>query len=259
MPARHHGAHSRVRRWVSTPRPFLRAEWRQLLMVNYEVDPATLAPRVPAGVVLDLYRGRALVSVVGFRFLRTRLLGIPVPLHRDFDEVNLRFYVRREMPDGTVRRGVTFVRELVPRAAIAVVARLAYNEPYVALPMRSQVPAGAADAAGVLRFEWRRDGRWERVAACTRGDSTALISGSEAEFITEHYWGYTRQRDGGTVEYQVVHPPWRVRDAEAPELDIHVATLYGPEFVAPLAGPPASAFVATGSAVTVHRPRRLER
>jgi uncharacterized protein YqjF (DUF2071 family) len=244
---------------VSTPRPFLHAEWRQLLMVNYEVDAAALLPRVPAGVVLDLHDGRALVSVVGFRFLRTRLLGIPVPLHRDFDEVNLRFYVRREMPDGTVRRGVTFVRELVPRAAIAVVARLAYNEPYRALPMRSVVPAGAPDAAGALAFEWRRGGRWERVAARTHGDATPLVPGSEAEFITEHYWGYTRQRDGGTVEYQVLHPPWRVRDAQTPVLDMDVATLYGPEFVGPLAGPPASAFVATGSAVTVHRPRRLER
>ena len=244
---------------MSTPRPFLRAEWRQLLMVNYEVDPATLLRRVPAGVVLDLYQGRALVSVVGFRFLRTRLLGIPVPLHRDFDEVNLRFYVRREMPDGTVRRGVTFVRELVPRAAIAIVARLAYNEPYRALPMRSEVPAGAPDAPGALRFEWRRHGRWERVGARTAGAATALVPGSEAEFITEHYWGYTAQRDGGTVEYQVAHPPWRVRDAQAIELDVDVASLYGPEFAVPLAGAPASAFVATGSAVSVHRPRRVTR
>ena len=228
-------------------------------MVNYEVDPAVLLPRVPAGVVLDLYAGRALVSVVGFRFLRTRLLGVPVPLHRDFDEVNLRFYVRREMPDGTVRRGVTFVRELVPRAAIALVARLAYNEPYRALPMRSVVPAGAPDAAGALAFEWRRDGRWERVAARTHGEATPLVPGSEAEFITEHYWGYTRQRDGGTVEYQVMHPAWRVRDAQAPELDVDVASLYGAEFVAPLRERPASAFVATGSPVTVHRPRRLAR
>src|SRR5919199_3954177 len=92
-------------------RPFLTAEWRYLVMLNYDVPPAVLAPLVPAGTTLDLWRGRALVSVVGFRFLATRVLGVPVPFHRDFDEVNLRFYVRRELPGGEVRRGVTFVRE----------------------------------------------------------------------------------------------------------------------------------------------------
>src|SRR6187549_3207255 len=110
-------------------RVFLRAEWRWLVMLNWEVPPELLAPLVPAGVALDLWRGRALVSVVGFRFLRTRVLGVPVPFHRDFDEVNLRFYVRREAGTGDIRRGVTFVRELVPRPAISLVARLAYNEP----------------------------------------------------------------------------------------------------------------------------------
>jgi uncharacterized protein YqjF (DUF2071 family) len=244
---------------VNTPRPFLRAEWRQLLMLNYEVDPAVLAPLVPAGVVLDLLDGRALASVVGFRFLRTRVLGVPVPLHRDFDEVNLRFYVWRDMPDGSARRGVTFVRELVPRAAIAIVARLAYNEPYLAVPMRSVVPAGAPDAPGALVFEFRHAGRWQRVAARTEGPARALVDGSEAEFVTEHYWGYTRQRDGGTVEYQVEHPRWTVREAREPALDVDVARLYGAAFVEPLRAAPVSAFVAAGSAVVVRTPRRLDR
>jgi hypothetical protein len=231
---------------VSTPRPFLRAEWRQLLMLNYEVDPAVLRPRVPAGVVLDLFEGRALASVVGFRFLRTRLLGVPVPLHRDFDEVNLRFYVRREMPDGTVRRGVTFVRA-------------AYNEPYRALPMRSVVPSGAPDAAGRLEFAFRDGGRWQSVGARTEGAMRPLAAGSEAEFVTEHYWGYTRQRDGRTVEYQVEHPRWAVRDALDARLDVDVAALYGSEFVPALSAPAASAFVAAGSPVVVRRPLRLPR
>src|SRR5262245_46588899 len=109
-------------------------------MLNYEIDARVLEPRVPAGTVLDLWHGRALVSVVGFRFLGTRVRGVAIPFHTDFDEINLRFYVRRHVPDGQVRRGVVFVREFVPRAAIALCARLAYNEPYRAVPMRSVVP-----------------------------------------------------------------------------------------------------------------------
>lgn len=240
-----------------TRRAFLTAEWRYLVLLNYEIAPEILRPLVPAGTVLDLWEGRALVSVVGFRFLRTRVLGAPVPGHRDFDEVNLRFYVRRELPGGELRRGVTFVRELVPRAAVALVARLAYNEPYRAVPMRSTVPKEPTDTPGRLVYEWRTSAGWQRVAATTVGTPAMRASASEAAFITEHYWGYTRQRDGGTVEYEVAHPPWRVWDVEAPELVADVAGLYGAAFVAPLSAPPVSAFVAEGSPVVVYRPRRL--
>ena len=242
---------------------FLTAEWRWLVMLNYEVPPDALLPLVPRGTVLDLWDGRALASVVGFRFLGTRVLGVPVPFHRDFDEVNLRFYVRREMPDGDVRRGVVFVRELVPRPAIAWVARVVYNEPYRALPMRSDTPSGPTDAPGAVRYAWRRrlKGRetWEHVGARAVGRPAIPAPDAEARFITEHYWGYTPQRDGGVVEYEVAHPPWRVWEAEAPELAADITSLYGAAFAGPLAGPPRSAFIAEGSAVTVYRPRRLPR
>jgi uncharacterized protein len=246
---------------IERRRPFLTAHWRFLVMLSYEVPPTILAPLVPRGTSLDLREGRALVSVVGFRFLRTRVLGMRVPFHRHFDEVNLRFYVRHVRADGEVRRGVTFVRELVPRHAIAWLARLAYNEPYQALPMRSEVSSAFAEAPGRCRYSWQRtdtrDRSWEHVAATAIGAPSVPSADSESRFITEHFWGYTRQRDGGTVEYEVSHPAWRVWAAEAPELVAGVATLYGPEFAEPLAAAPRSAFVAEGSPVTVYRPRRL--
>lgn len=239
------------------PGAFLRAEWRYLVMLNYEVDPALLAPRVPAGTVLDLHEGRALASIVAFRFLRTRVLGVPVPLHTDFDEVNLRFYVRRELPGGEVRRAATFVRELVPRRAIALVARLAYNEPYRTAPMRSRAPRGLTASPGRLAYEWRLGGRWQRAAATAAGGPRPLVPGSETAFVAEHYWGYTRQRDGGTVEYHVKHPSWRTWEARDVEFDADVRGLYGAEWEAVFARGPRSAFVAEGSAVTVYRPRRV--
>jgi uncharacterized protein YqjF (DUF2071 family) len=230
-------------------------------MLNYDVPATSLAPFVPRGTSLDLWQGRALVSVVGFRFLDTRVVGVPIPFHRDFDEVNLRFYVRREMSDGEVRRGVVFVRELVPRPLIAWVARALYNEPYRALPMRSEVPSVASDTPGLLRYAWRRRTAnglaWEHVAARVVGGAAVPDDGTEAQFITEHYWGYTPQRDGSTVEYEVRHPSWHVWAGEAPELRVDVATLYGAEFAEPLAGAPRSTFIADGSAVSVHWPRRL--
>jgi uncharacterized protein YqjF (DUF2071 family) len=230
-------------------------------MLNYEVPPEVLAPFVPRGTTLDLWEGRSLASVVGFRFLDTRVVGVPIPFHRNFDEVNLRFYVKRELLDGEVRRAVVFVRELVPRPLIAWTARALYNEPYRALPMRSETPSAPTDAPGVVRYAWRRrtaaGDSWEHVLARAVGDATVPAAGTEAQFITEHYWGYTRQRDGSTIEYEVRHPSWRVWSAEDAELRVDVATLYGSEFVGPLAGPPRSAFVAEGSAVSVHWPTHL--
>jgi uncharacterized protein YqjF (DUF2071 family) len=220
-------------------------------MVNYVVDPAVLGPLVPARTELDLWQGRAYVSVVGFRFLRTRVLGVPVPFHRNFDEVNLRFYVRRRVGDEW-RKGVAFVKEIVPRRAIAFVARTLYNENYVRMPMRS-----AVTLPGPVRYEWWHAGAWEGVSANTVGESTPPNPEAEETFISEHYWGYARQADGSTVEYGVEHMPWRVWRCQDAALSCRAELLYGERFAKVLAGPAASAFMADGSPVFVRRGVRL--
>lgn len=249
-------ASSRVDRIASTAdvapaRVFLTAEWRHLLMVNFVVDPRVLEPLVPAGTELDLWEGRAYVSVVGFRFLNTWVCGIPVPFHQNFDEVNLRYYVCRRVGDGW-RKGVAFVKEIVPRRAIAFVARRLYNENYVCLPMRSSI-----NVPGLVGYGWWHQGAWEGVSAFVTGQSYRPDTSSEETFITEHYWGYARQRDGSTVEYAVEHEPWRVWRCETPALACQVAQLYGDDFGPFLATSPSSAFVADGSAVVVRKGVRL--
>ena len=231
-------------------RSFLTAEWRDLALLNYEIDPEVLRPYAPAGTEVDLWDGRCFVSVVGFRFLKTRVLGAPIPFHRNFLEVNLRFYVRREVRD-EIRRGVVFIKEIVPRRAIAWVARVLYNENYVALPMRHEVNGASA------RYEWRFEGTWNGLSLATRGDWNIPGPESEAAFITEHYWGYAVQRDGSTLEYQVEHPRWRVAQAEDVELVCDAGRLYGDEFAEALSREPASAFLADGSEILVRRGRRL--
>jgi uncharacterized protein YqjF (DUF2071 family) len=240
---------------TSGPRPFLTARWIHLAMLNYEVPPSLLAGLVPAGTELDSFDGRTFVSMVGFRFLDTRLLGIAVPFHRNFDEVNLRFYVRRESAVGT-RRGVVFVKEIVPRAAIAWLARRVYNERYVALPMAHQDEVGRT-AEPRVAYHWKYAGRSDHLAVRGGGPAYLPEETSEECFITEHYWGYVRQRNGTTLEYRVEHPRWRVWRALEAELDCDVAALYGAEFAPHLAGPASSAFLAEGSEIAVHRGRPL--
>jgi len=237
-------------------RPFLRARWESLLMLNWACPAEWLAGRVPPGVELDPFEGECLVSIVGFLFKDTRVRGVRIPWHVDFEEVNLRFYVRRVMPDGEVRRAVTFVSELVPRRAIATVARLAYNEPYRTVPMSHSV-ALDPERGGAASYRWRFRGAPFALQAAAEGPARESAPGSEAEFITEHYWGYTKTRSGGTSEYPVEHPRWRVWDVPDATLDGDTSALYGPDFGALLATPPRSAFLAEGSAVEVFPGSRI--
>jgi uncharacterized protein YqjF (DUF2071 family) len=237
-------------------RAFLTARWEHLILLNYSVPTDVVEPLVPRGTELERFGGEVIASLVGFRFADTRLLGIAVPGHRVFEEVNLRFYVWRVAEDGTRRRAVVFVRELVPRTAIAAVARWAYNEPYLAVPMAHDI-AIDPEHGGYACYAWRYGGHSYAVEATVKGPARVFESGSEEEFITEHYYGYSRQRDGGTLEYEVEHPPWRVWSAPEAGFFGPPAALYGEEWGKVLSARPRSAFVALGSDVTVRVGERV--
>ncbi|WP_080053813.1 YqjF family protein [Spirosoma aerolatum] len=234
---------------MAKKRTFLRAEWRNLLMLNYEVDPAILIPHLPPATELDFWQGKALVSMVGFRFLETAVLGIKWPWHTNFDEVNLRFYVRHF--DGQQwKRGVVFVSEIVPRPIIATVANVLYHERYRALPVRHTIQPLDAHSQSI-QYEWKAKGRWNKLGATVSTDLQVMPPESAEAFIFEHYWGYNKLSDRSTHEYQVEHVSWQIADVHNAYLDADVAHLYGNEFVPFLAQPPHSAFYADGSPVSV--------
>lgn len=235
-------------------RPFLTAEWRWLAMLNYGIDPSILTPHVPANLELDTWNGTALITLLGMMFYDARVLRVGVPFHRDFEEVNLRFYVRRNADDG-VRRGVVFIKELVPRRAIAAVARWVYGERYESVPMRhdTNVCAAINGGPGHATYEFWAGERWNGLGVRVEGRQEMPDDQSQETFVKEHYWGYVAQPGGSTLEYRVEHPPWRIWRATASHLDCDVAALYGAEFAEALSGPPASAFLAEGSAVSIHR------
>jgi uncharacterized protein YqjF (DUF2071 family) len=238
-------------------RVFLTAEWRNVAMLNYAVDPAALRAMVPRGTELDQFGGKTYISLVAFRFLRTRVRGIWIPFHSDFDEVNLRFYVRR-IDGGTVRRGVVFVREVVPRFAVAKVARLAFHENYISLPMRHKIEEPVSEFGRVqVEYGWRYQGKWSSVRMECEGRPGRAPEGSLEQFITEHYWGYSAQPDGSALEYQVEHVPWRVWKPSLAKLQGDTTALYGAELGAYLNREADSAFLVDGSAVSVHDGKRI--
>ncbi|MEW5977594.1 MAG: DUF2071 domain-containing protein [Acidobacteriota bacterium] len=238
---------------------FLTAEWRYLAMLNFSIEPDVLQPYLPAGTELDSWQGNSYVSMVGFLFLKTRVLGVPVPFHRNFEEVNLRFYVRRKGPEGW-RRGVAFIKEIVPRRLVAAAARAVYGEPYVALPMQHRLALEGASLRrdALVEYCWFHQGRWNSLRAIVQGSPNLPREQSQEAFIAEHYWGYTAGRSGKSAEYRVEHPPWRVWQVRDAALDCDAASLYGPAFAGPLTAAPTSAFVAEGSFVSVKSGRLLE-
>jgi uncharacterized protein YqjF (DUF2071 family) len=230
---------------------FLTAEWRNLLMLNYEVDPALLSNFIPAGTELDRFEGRTFVSLVGFQFLETRVLGWSVPFHRQFEEVNLRFYVHRRVGD-EVRRGVVFVKEIVPRWAVTMVARLVYYENYATMPMGHDICTGDGGNRKAI-YRWRSGQRWNEMRATTQGELLMPEPDSEEAFITGQYWGYTKLLHGRTAEYRVEHSPWRLWRVIQASLDCDVAHVYAPAWANCLTSAPHSAFLVEGSAVRVRR------
>lgn len=227
-----------------------------LVMLNYRVEPRLLLDRVPDGTELDFFEGETYISLVAFQFLDTRLLGVPVPFHRNFEEINLRFYVRREL-EGETRRGVVFLKEIVPRRAIALVANLVYNESYVTMHTAHHATVGAGGARRLI-YEWgHRSPSPASIEIEIRGEPQLHGAGTVESFITEHYWGYVEQRDGGTLEYEVVHPAWKVWHAERTRLVCDAARLYGEELAAELSREPDTAFLTEGSSVAVLRGRRI--
>jgi uncharacterized protein YqjF (DUF2071 family) len=177
-------------------------------------------------------------------FLNTRLAGVPVPLHQNFEEVNLRFYVRHRA-ENEWRRGVVFIKEIVPKLAIAAVARVAYNENYVALPMRH------VNSDLRVAYEWKTGAFWNSLEAAPVNEAHLPSAGSEAEFITEHYWGYAQWDAQRTMQYQVDHPRWQVHPVKSWHCDVDFAAAYGEAFAMLNDTTPTSVFMAEGSAVTV--------
>jgi uncharacterized protein len=235
---------------------FLEARWINLLMLNYEVDPDILKPYLPPATELDLWHGKALVSMVGFLFKDTRVLGIKWPLHVNFAEVNLRFYVKYF--DGKEwKRGAVFISEIVPKPFLALIANILYKEHYRAMPMRHSITPASEGRTNYL-YEWKFDGKWSnKLGGIVSNNLSPIVPGSQEEFILEHYWGYNKINKKTTYEYQVEHVTWNAATVVDPVFEAEVGMLYGKNFEPYLSKKPYSAFFADGSNIIVRKAKKI--
>ena len=234
---------------------FLTAEWNNLVLINYEIDPIILEKYVPNGTELDFWNGKCYISFIGFLFENVRVLGIKIPFYSDFEEVNLRFYVKR-FEDGIWKRGAVFISEIVPKAAITLVANTLYHEHYKTLPMKHLNTE--KENSKSFQYQWKVNNKWNKIEIETQKNAIDIEPDSEAEFITEHYFGYTKVNEKTTFEYEVRHPRWQQLEVISNYSEIDFEQVYGQEFAFIKNLKPTSVFLAIGSEISIEGKRKLQ-
>ena len=234
---------------------FLKAEWKNLALVNYEIDAEILEKYLPTGTEIDIWDNKCYVSLVGFMFKNTRVLGLKVPFHIDFEEVNLRFYVKR-FENGIWKRGVVFIKEIVPKKSITFIANTLYQEHYETQKMRHEIIENKN--TNTFIYQWKNDKEWNTIEIETKKDLSKIEIDSEAEFITEHYFGYTKIDEETTFEYEVTHPRWEQFEVVNHKIDIDFEKNYGSDFGFLQTQKPTSIFLTQGSKITVKNKRKLQ-
>lgn len=227
---------------------FLKANWENIIMANYEIAPEVLAPYLPKGVELDLFDGKCYISLVGFMFKKTRLFNIPIPYLGTFEEINLRFYVKRK--DGNLlKRGVVFINETIPYQIVAWMANKLYKEHYTVVPTKHEI--NNFDTTQNIKFEWLLNKKWHSIYVEASTKSEVMQTDSLEQFIYEHYYGYTKIDANNTEEYKLQHPSWKTNKVLNYKIDCDFEMMYGKPFSVLNATKPEAVFIAEGSSVKV--------
>ena len=185
-------------------------------------------------------------------------MGVKWPWHTNFEEVNLRYYVKYF--DGKQwKRGAAFISEIVPRSIIGRTANLLYNEHYSTASMCHSIQE--VNNQLLVQYKWRKKNEpWNSIEIQAGTALQDIVAGSEAEFILEHYFGYNGLNKNTTIEYAVEHPRWQVYPVSKFLLTCDVQQLYGQAFVPFIKdAAPHSVFLAKGSDIIVRKPVKINK
>lgn len=230
---------------------FLTANWENLILVNYEIAPDILQPYTPNETQIDLFKNKCYVSLVGFMFKNTKVLGVKLPFHINFEEVNLRFYVKHKE-----KRGVVFIKEIVPKPLITCVANTIYKEHYETAKMqhKSQVNKVIKHT----EYSWTKKNSLQSLGVNSNLKPIKIEPNSIEYFITEHYFGYTKHNNK-TFEYEVKHPTWLHYPIIDYNINIDFEMNYGQGFKFLNNSLPSSVILAQGSKISVMNKKTIAR
>jgi hypothetical protein len=227
---------------------FLKANWENIIMANYEIDPQLVIPFLPNGVDLDLFNGKCYISLVGFMFKNTKLFNVPIPKFGTFEEINLRFYVTRK--EGTIlKRGVVFINETIPYPIVAWVANKLYNEHYTVVPTKHNIDKTSNSQN--IKFEWLLNKKWNSIYVASSHEAEIMKNESLEKFIYEHYYGYTKINELKTEEYKLQHPSWKTHKVLDYKINCDFEAMYGKSFSILNKTKPEAVFIAKGSSVAI--------
>jgi uncharacterized protein len=232
---------------------FLKAEWNNLALINYEIDADILKDYLPIGTEIDYWNGKCYISLVGFMFENVKILGLKIPFHTRFEEVNLRFYVKR-FENNEWKRGVVFIKEIVPKPALTLVANTIYKEHYETLPMFHSVNFERDQK--LFTYGWKKQNYKNSFTLITEKELSDIETQSEAEFITEHYFGYTKTNKG-TYEYEVKHQRWQQYKVKNYFINVDFKGTYGNSFEFLQNQRPISVILAKGSEIRVENKKLI--
>ena len=235
---------------------FLTAQWKNLALFNYEIDAKILEQHIPKGTEIDIWNGKCYISLVGFRFENVKLLGVKVPFHINFEEINLRFYVKR-FENGEWKRGVVFIKEIVPKSSLSFIANSVYKEHYETLPLKYSITENKNNKTDFV-YQWKKEKKWNTILVETEKNPIEIETNSEAEFITEHYFGYTKVNNEKTFEYEVKHPRWKQHQVSNHYLDVDFKRTYVNEFEFLNHQKPISVMLAVGSEISVENKKKIK-
>lgn len=226
---------------------FLKASWENLIMANYEVAPALLMPYLPKGVELDFYQSKTYVSLVGFMFKNTSLFGTPIPLFGSFEEINLRFYVRK-IEGNKIKKGVVFINETVPFKVVALLANKLFKEHYISIPTKHSIHIGENKN---IQYEWKKNGKWNSISVSANIEKHSIEAETMELFIFERYFGFTKINNNLSQEYRINHAKWLTNKIIEAEVTCDFENMYGKSFSVLNNTAPSSIMLAEGSLITV--------
>lgn len=230
---------------------FLTAHWENLILISYRIPKEVLLPYVPMGTELESFEGDYFVSLVGFMFKNTKVRGLKLPNHINFEEVNLRFYV----VDKQGERGVVFIKEIVPKWIIKEVANRIYKEHYSVSLMENRMQENRYGKK--ITYQWESHRVEQSISAKVEEEGIPLLEGSKAEFIVEHYKGYTKVNEEITFSYEVEHPKWEQCQVLDYQVKVDFEKNYGRKFAFLNTQIADSVLFFKGSEVVVRGKRKL--
>ena len=234
---------------------FLRSNWLRLASANYIIEPHLLDKYIPKGTVLEEHNGKHYVSLVAFRYSQTRLLNIQVPFHTNFEEINLRFYVKRKIAPHVWRSEVAFTKLFFPKTALTFVAKHIYKENYETKRMRHN---WSENDRQLLTSYGLKKNRWHDFELMTEKESNVIDAHSSEAFFSKHYWGTSQINDNSCTIYKIEHPEWKVFRVNDWKINFDFNKVFGSEFKHLTDNKPESVYLYDGSEVVVHKKKIIQ-